>query len=212
MPSIDQIFQFFKLPQKVFVLIWIVSTILLLTPERILSFFQLASVYEEYGKWIGIISLVSFVYVLILLFLIIQKKCRGVMNKRKQKKIAVDSLSSLTYSEKCVLREFVIQGKDVIQALREDNDVVSLLNKKIIYYASSSYMKTIYGCIVWISISPYVKKFQNDKFYGFEFDSSKSEEEVKKLVLEERPAFVKIIESINDMRKPVSLNLPWWKG
>lgn len=212
MPSIDQIFQFFKLPKKIFVLIWIISTILLLAPECVLSFFKLASVYEEYGKWIGIISLISFVYVLILLFLIMQKKWKGWINKRKQKKIAVDSLSSLKYSEKCILREFVIQNKDVIQALQEDNDVVSLLNKKIIRYASSSCLKTIYGCIVWISISPYVKKFQNDKFYGLEFDSPKSEEEVKKLVLDERPAFVKIIESINDMRKPVSLNFPWWKG
>ena len=77
-----------------------------------------------------------------------------------------EALTGLSHPEKCLLREFVLQNKHVIEAPIENTEVISLLNKGLIQYASKNIRSFIFGNFICIQINEQAKKHFTNDTYG----------------------------------------------
>src|SRR5574344_1339559 len=130
MENFMKIISILKMPLRIIALVCLIMGLLLFLPESLMIKLKLTEFIDEFGKYIGIVFVFSFGY---LLFTSIPSFIRYCYNKYKsssdRKKFLqkIDStLSELTYPEKCLLREFAIQNRDVIEVPLENAEFVSL--------------------------------------------------------------------------------------
>ncbi|WP_353122098.1 superinfection exclusion B family protein [Dysgonomonas capnocytophagoides] len=135
---IEGIFNLKKIPAKFIAVICVVSAILLFAPIVFIEKLRLSKFIETFGQYLGIVFLLSTGFLFIAIFHSLINWLSIKIKSRKIKREIQDKLDNLTYGEQALLREFFIQGRDVIDMPMHDPVVISLINKYIIVQVSSS--------------------------------------------------------------------------
>ena len=163
------------------VTISIIMGLLLFLPENIIRTLQLNDFIKEYGKYIGFVFLVSLAYVVLSTLLFVYKKIQLSLVKRKFSNTIVEVLNNLSWPDRFLLREFYLQGKDVIEVPYENTEFTSLYNKSILQIASNNVRSFVFGRFVSVTINPMVKKYITSDLLGLpkEKPTAKEIEEIK---------------------------------
>ena len=197
MDFISNIYSFLKLPFRFIVLLFIVMGALLFLPKKIITILKLHDFIEEYGKYIGIVFVVSLGYIIMSFFPFLYKVIYIKIKFKKIKSKITEKLKTLTYIEQYFLREFFIQGKDVIEAPMECTELTSLYNKNIIEFASKNIRSFISGNYASILINPLVKNKITYKHVGLSHGEL-TPQQIQK-IKSERPDFLFALEKINNL-------------
>lgn len=157
METITKIFEILKFPIKFIVVIVFVFGLLLFLPHWTLEKLKLVEFINTYGKFIGILFLVSGSYLVLLFAAWIQ----SYFHKQKRLKKFISELEKdlieLSPNEIYLLREFYIQGNDTIQVPIDNPVVAGLLHKKIIYIISNTGRASIFGMFLSVRINNLLK-------------------------------------------------------
>jgi len=181
-----------ELSLKFVLLLFVITGLLLFLPKQFITILKLDIFIDKYGEYIGVSFLFSLGYLIISIFLFIRAKF--AISKLKER--LFEKLDNLTYLEKCFIREFFIQEKDVIEVPMECTEFTSLYNKGIIQYASKNIRKFIYGSYVLILLNPLVKEKITPPIIGLSNEPTQNEFEK---VRSERPEFLGNLKKINDL-------------
>jgi uncharacterized membrane protein len=134
---LEKLFNIKKMPTRFVCVICVCSALILFLPKPFLAKFWLNDFFEEYGKYAGIVFIVSFVFLLIvMIYLIIRTIYKNILRKRMEEGIR-KAIQHLNYHEKALLREFFIHGKTTMHIPMDDDTVVGLVNKHVIYQSSN---------------------------------------------------------------------------
>lgn len=201
MDWITKIFDFLKLPTKIITYLACLSGLLLILPKQIIKILQLTDFINEYGKYFGIAFLVFSVYLLFIFIPYTYKKVSKMYKIKKSNKQFYNNvkiiLQNLTYPEKCLLREFFLQQKDVIEVPINNTEVISLLNKGIIQYASKNVRSFVFGNFIYIQINMVAKDSFTIDTYGLPNEPTTVAN--RKKITQERPGFIKSLEMVNKL-------------
>lgn len=201
MEWLGKIFEFLKMPLRIIAFVAFLSGFLLFLPGELIKTLILDEFINSYGQYFGISFLISVTFLIFTLvplgFKWIKQK---ILNKRNEAKFLAkieQTLSDLSHPEKCLLREFVLQNKHVIEVPLENPEVVSLLNKGVIQFASTNIRSFIYGNYIFIKINEKAKNFFTNETFGLHDRQPTPADMV--LVKEERPDFLTRLEDINNL-------------
>lgn len=203
-----KLIEWLKLPTKIITFIALMSCAFLFLPSRIIETLKLQDFIDLYGKYFGVVFIVASSYLLFIFLGFVFSKVKSMFINLKNNKNAKENskikkqqiqsaLCDLTQSEKCLLREFYLQGKDVIKVIYANEDVISLINKEIIYYASECGERYVFGTVVNVRLNDYVKKSLSLPLLGLPAEPTKSDLE---RCAKERPAFIWQIQSIEELK------------
>lgn len=203
-----KLIEWLKLPTKIITFIALMSGAFLFLPSKIIETLKLQDFIDLYGKYFGVVFIVASSYLLFIFLGFVFSKVKSMFINLKNNKNAKENskikkqqiqsaLCDLTQSEKCLLREFYLQGKDVIKVIYANEDVISLINKEIIYYASECEEGYIFGTVVNVRLNDYVKKSLSLPLLGLPAEPTKSDLE---RCAKERPAFIWQIQSIEELK------------
>lgn len=204
----SKVIEWLKLPTKIIAFIALMSCAFLFLPSKIIETLKLQDFIDLYGKYFGVVFIVASSYLLFIFLGFVFSKVKSMFINLKNNKNAKENskikkqqiqsaLCDLTQSEKCLLREFYLQGKDVIKVIYANEDVISLINKEIIYYASECGERYILGTVVNVRLNDYVKKSLSLPLLGLPAEPTKSDLE---RCAKERPAFIWQIQSIEELK------------
>ncbi len=192
----EKLFDINKIPTKLIIVVWLSSALILFVPRQFLTKLNLDGFLHEYGKFIGISFVLSSGFTLIALWTYIS----GLISRRKlSKKIKESIIKDINYldsHEKALLREFFINGKHTLQLPFDNDTVVGLVNKYIIYLASSTGFTYLHGAYFPYTISDIAKKHLTYKI--LELPENPTEEEKWK-ILDSRPNWAKDRSRIDDL-------------
>lgn len=181
-----------RVPAKVILWICIISGFLLLTPHEWAVSLKLGEFVNDFGKYIGIVFISSAVLLVLTLFGWMFK----VMNNKKKRvnieKDVSNTIQDLDNSEKAVLREFYIQGRNTIDLPIDNPIVVGLLNKYILMTVGQYGRMSLAGMLRPVIRTSFALKYVNPGIVGLPAGKL-TEDQVKKL-LSERPSFIKTIK------------------
>ena len=121
-------------------------------------------------------------------------------NKRLEEKIK-ENIESLSFSERCLIREFCLQSKNVIKVIMENEDVVSLVNKNILEYATRFGEQYIFGTIISVKLNPIADKLLQPEDLKLKKSPTKSDFEQ---YMRERPSFIMQIQSIEELKNNIA--------
>ncbi|WP_312312217.1 super-infection exclusion protein B [Empedobacter brevis] len=135
---LTKFFDLNKIPTKIIFLLALVTGLVMFLPDNILDVLYITEFKLEYGKYFGIIFIVSISFLTINILLWLIKKIRIIFLKRKHFKILMKNLEELSSSEQSVIREFYILNKPALELPYNDPIVRNLINKKIIIRISET--------------------------------------------------------------------------
>ncbi|WP_029275289.1 super-infection exclusion protein B [Pedobacter borealis] len=134
--SLLKIIETGKVSNTLIILIVIVSSTLLFANQEFIIRLKMVEFMKDYGKWVGIAFLVSSGFLLLVILSYLWKGLSAIWYGWKYDKLIVDSLNTLDPDEQSALREFIFNASTVALPLTNPA-VASLVNKRIIYQASS---------------------------------------------------------------------------
>lgn len=135
---IDKIFSLKTFPGKLIFVLWFSSVLLILLPENYLKRLSLSEFKISWSLYIGPVALVT---TGILLWMVARHFNGRIVSKKlvKRRKEAIEeSISSLNFNEIALLREFYLQANDTILIPFNNETVIALENKGIVYKATNS--------------------------------------------------------------------------
>ncbi len=181
---LEKLFDLKKIPTKFISVIWVTTSILLFAPLSWLTKLYIVQFNTEYGKYLGIIFILSTGFLVIsIVSYFIKILNRKKFESRMEAKID-KAVEQLDFHEKALLREFFIQGKNTLQ-LPIDNDTISGLSNKGIIYQVSNYGFTYYHGAYWAySITEYAKGLLTPSMLGL---TQNPTEEEKMTIFNNRP-------------------------
>jgi len=115
----------------------LVSGVLLITPIKYLEYINLADTTTTYKPIIGVVFLVSLVLFIAWLSNLVGNKMKVARNLQESQSRVKYIVSTFSFNEQMVLREFFLQGSNVIAAPMSNEAVLSLKNKGVITEAES---------------------------------------------------------------------------
>src|SRR6266536_411183 len=193
---LEKLFDIEKIPTKLLFVICLSSALILFVPERSLAKLNLTDFLKEYGKYIGIAFLISSAFLFVTL---ISYVGRIISRKRLTKKIKKSILKDIKYldiHEKALLREFYINGKQTLQMPLDNDTVVGLVNKRIIYQASTAGFTYLHG--VYFSYSMTEIALDNLTPELLDLPQNPSEED-KHRIASQRPSWAKEKSKLEDL-------------
>jgi len=193
---LEKLFDINKIPTKLIIVIWLSSALILFVPQQFLTKLNLDGFLHDYGKFIGISFIVSSGFTLIALWTYVT---RLISRRRLSKKIKESIIKDINYldsHEKALLREFFINGKHTLQLPFDNDTVVGLVNKHIIYQASSTGFTYLHGAYFPYTISDIANKHLTYEI--LELPENPTEEDKQK-ILYSRPNWAKERSRIDNM-------------
>ena len=198
---LEKLFDIKRIPTKLIFVLWLSSSLILFVPERFLARLNIKGFIEEYGKYIGITFIISSAFLLVT---IITFGTRLVSRKRITNKIKRGILRDIHYldiHEKALLREFSINGKQTLQLPMDNDTVVGLVNKHILYQASNTGFKYVHGAYFPYSITEFALENLTPQLIDLPENPT---EEDKRRIFDSRPTWAKERSRIDDM-----INFRW---
>jgi hypothetical protein len=196
MEWIEKIIAIFKLPLKTIVVISVICGLILFLPTEFLEKMKLSELVSEYGKYFGIIFLITFCYSVVAFIILFWKNVKKWKMKKDYITTACKALTELTNPEIYLLREFLIQDKDVIEVPYESTEFTSLYNKGILVIASKKMRSFIFGHFISVTINPEIKKFITEDV--LKLSKNPTQKDVDE-VMQSRPNFLTSLNYINNL-------------
>lgn len=193
---LEKLFDIKKIPTKLLFVIWLSSGLILFVPERFLTKLNLTDFLKDYGKYIGIAFLISSAFLVVTLVNYIGRRISRKRLTEKIKKSILKDIKYLDIHEKALLREFYINGKQTLQMPLDNDTVVGLVNKHIIYQASSTGFTYLHG--VYFPYSMTELALDNLTPELLELPQNPTEED-KHRILSQRPNWAKEKSRIEDL-------------
>lgn len=183
-----KLFDIKKIPTKLIFVVWLSASLILFVPEHFLTKLNLQDFLKDYGKYIGISFIISSGFLIVVIFNYVAGTIARKRFRKKIKKNILRDITNLDFHEKALLREFYINGKDTLQLPIDNDTVVGLANKHIIYQASSTGFTYVHGAYFPFSITEIAK----DKLTGIMLDLPQNPtEDDKRRIIEARPNWAK---------------------
>ena len=185
---LEKLFDIKKIPAKLFFVIFISSALILFVPNKFLTTLNLKEFLESFGKFIGISFIVSSAFLIVTLTNFLTNLVKRRKFKIKIENSIINNLQNLNFHEKALLREFFLNNKTTLQLPFDDDTVVGLVNKHIIYQASSTGSQYIHG-----SYFPYsITKFAHSRLTNEIIDLPKDISETEKMrLINDKPTWAK---------------------
>lgn len=212
MEWLSKVIEWLKLPTKIIAFIALMAGILLFLPQSVIQKLHLELFITSYGNYFGIVFLIAACYLLFLLICFIGTTIKSKINNKinLQKSKTTDKLleekikeniQNLSFSERCIIREFSWQQKNVIKVIMENEDVVSLINKKILEYATTFGEKYIFGTVISVKLNAIADKLLEIEDLQIKETPTKSDFEQ---YMKERPGFIMQIQSIEELKNNIA--------
>ncbi|MBX2966819.1 MAG: superinfection exclusion B family protein [Cyclobacteriaceae bacterium] len=193
---LEKLFDINKIPTKLIIVILLSSALILFVPQQFLTKLNLDGFLHDYGKFIGISFIVSSGFTLIALWTYVTRLISRRRLSKKIKESIIKDINYLDFHEKALLREFFINGKHTLQLPFDNDTVVGLVNKHIIYQASSTGFTYLHGAYFPYTISDIANKHLTNKI--LELPENPTEEEKRK-ILDSRPNWAKERSRMDDL-------------
>lgn len=185
---IEKIFNIKEMPTKIIFVIWLCAAFILFVPEQFLTRLNLTDFLQDYGKYIGIAFVISFVFLLVAF---VSNIAKYINQKRTIKRIEyeiIETINSLDFHEKALLREFFINDKNTLQLPFDNDTVAGLVNKYILEQASDYGFTYIQGAYFSYSITKFARKNLTNEMVDIPRNITESD---KKRIFNERPSWAK---------------------
>jgi hypothetical protein len=156
----------------------------------------------DYGKYLGIAFLFSVGYIIFIFSSWMIRKINIANGNKKLLQNIKLELTNLTQLDIFLLREFFLQGKNVIEVPIENTEFVDLYNKKILLISSTNARGYVFGTFVSVCINPIIKEYITADILQLP-EKELNKQEIEK-IKSERPLFVSQINYINNL-----FNFPW---
>lgn len=193
---LEKLFDIKKIPTKLLFVIWLSAGLILFLPERFLTKLSLTDFIKDYSKYIGIAFLISSAFLLVTLINYIGKLIARERFTKKIKKSILKDIKYLDMHEKVLLREFYINGKQTLQMPLDNETVVGLVNKHIIYQASNTGFTYVHGVYFPYSMTDIALDNLTPELIDLPQDPS---EEDKHQILSQRPNWAKEKSKIENL-------------
>ena len=195
---LSKLFDLNKIPTKIIFLLAIVSGLLMFLPETVLNQLSITEFKNEYGKYFGIIFIISIAFLLINLLIWLFKKVNYYLYRNNISKKLIKNLKELSSAEQSVLREFFIKNEPAIK-LPYDNPIVkNLIDKGIVVRISNIGEQNVFvGMLFPFKLNDIIKSKITEELLGI--DISKTNEEIQNFIYLNRPNWTKKLERIDDM-------------
>ncbi|MGI5822087.1 MAG: superinfection exclusion B family protein [Bacteroidales bacterium] len=193
---LEKLFDINKIPTKLIIVIWLSSALILFVPQQFLTKLNLDGFLHDYGKFLGISFIVSSGFTLIALWTYISRLVGRRRSSKRVKESIIKDINYLDFHEKALLREFFINGKQTLQLPFDNDTVVGLVNKHIIYQASSTGFTYLHGAYFPYTISDIANKHLTSEI--LELPENPTEED-KRRILDNRPNWAKERSRIDDL-------------
>lgn len=193
---LEKLFDINKIPTKLIIVIWLSSALILFVPQQFLTKLNLDGFFHDYGKFLGISFIVSSGFTLIALWTYISRLVGRRRSSKRVKESIIKDINYLDFHEKALLREFFINGKQTLQLPFDNDTVVGLVNKHIIYQASSTGFTYLHGAYFPYTISDIANKHLTSEI--LELPENPTEED-KRRILDNRPNWAKERSRIDDL-------------
>ena len=181
-----------KLPTKFVVAVFLASTLLLfLSPEIILKL-RLEKLLQEYGRYLGIASILSGSVLAIDLIAWLSRKLKKYFLRRKIRNLSKERLKSLDQAEKAVLREFFIQGRNTIKLPMDHPVVAGLLSAGVLTVVGQHGKHSLAGMLFSMKIPDVLS--EEFTYEMLDLPAGEPSEEDVEFIRENRPAFMDRIE------------------
>ena len=197
MEVLEKFIAILKLPLKFIFTLAVVLGLVLFLPTTMIEKLKIDSFIDSYGKFIGIIFLISVGYLFVNLLLWCVKKIRICNANRKFKNNIQNVLQNLPKPDVYLLREFVLQGKDVIEVPIENSEFISLYNKNILHVASNNVRAFVFGSFVSVTINPIVKKYITNDI--LDLPNSKPTKQDLENIKNNRPDYLSSLNYVNGL-------------
>lgn len=106
-----KLFDIKKIPTKLIFVIWISTGLILFVPEDSLSKLNLVEFLDGYGKYIGILFIISSSFLIIVFVSYLNQTFNKQKSRKQIRKSILSNISRLDFHEKALLREFFINQK-----------------------------------------------------------------------------------------------------
>ena len=192
----EKLFDIKKIPTKLLFVVWLSSSLILFVPKQFLTKLNLQGFLVDYGKYIGISFIISSGFLLVALINFI---ARNISRKRFKRQIRLSVLRNINYldfHEKALLREFYINDKHTLQMPFDNDTVVGLLNKHIIYQASSTGFVYVHGTYFPYSMTDIAR--ENITFQLLDLPENPTDNDMRQ-ILNQRPNWAKERSKIDDL-------------
>jgi len=156
MDKLEKIIEVIKFLEKNVWMVAIASVLLLVLPSASLSFLHINDFVKSYDKYIGIVFLISTILVVIDIFLRIWRGMVIKLKNIKDEQVCLDAIEHLDHGEKAILREFVIQGRNVIELPIGDPAVTGFIKRGILVQVIGL-KQTMNGCVCTVEINEKIK-------------------------------------------------------
>ena len=187
---ITKLFTILKSPTKLFSVLFIAISAILITPQDWIPKVPLDVISEKYGDYLSLAWFISFAYLIVMFLLwisrISKKKWNDVSSNHKIQGI----LSKLPEDGKAVLREFYLDNKITVKLPVEDEIVYYFIDNNIIEVCNEVRCDMTLG---WICNCKLTK--QTIDFITYEHINlpKESTDQDKQRILNSRPKWVKHI-------------------
>ena len=195
---LEKLFDINKIPTKLIIVIWVSAGLILFVPEQFLTKLKLESFIQDYGKFIGISFIISSAFTVIALWTFFSRLIKRKTFSRKIRNSILKDIQNLDFHEKALLREFFINGKNTLQLPIDNDTVVGLTNKQIIYSASNTGFFYLHGAYFPFTISDYAMKHLTNEL--LDLPRNPTEDEVRQIT-QNRPDWAKEKSRVDNLYK-----------
>ncbi|HEY9003578.1 MAG TPA: super-infection exclusion protein B [Mucilaginibacter sp.] len=185
---LEKLFDLKRIPTKLLFVICLSSGLILFVPERFLVKLNLQDFLKDYGKYIGISFIVSSAFLVIALISYVLSQLSIKTHRKKIRKRILRDIQYLDIHEKALLREFFINKKQTLQMPMDNETVIGLLNKDIIYQASGTGFTQLRSIYFSYSLTKIAR--ENLTLQLIDLPQNPAEEDIRKII-ENRPAWAK---------------------
>lgn len=181
---LEKLFDINKIPTKLIFVIWGSVFLILFVPETYLEKLILKDFLNEYGKYIGISFVISSTFLFLTLLTYFLEKIKQVYQSKRLKSSIIKYINNLDNHEKALLREYLITGKSTLKLPMDNETVVGIENKRLIYRAADTGFTTINGMLFPYTLSSLV--IENLKPHMLDIPEKLSDSD-KKYIITQRP-------------------------
>ncbi len=195
---LEKLFDINKIPTKLIIVVWVSSGLILFVPEQFLTKLKLEGFLQDYGKFIGISFVLSSAFTVIALWTYFSRLIKRQTLSKKIKNGIINDIQNLDFHEKALLREFFINGKNTLQLPIDNDTVVGLTNKHIIYSASNTGFVYIHGAYFPYTISEFAQNYLTNELLGL--PRNPTEDQIRQ-IQQNRPDWAKEKTRIDNLFK-----------
>lgn len=185
---LEKLFDIKKIPTKLIFVLWLSSALILFIPEHTFAKLNLKDFLTDYGKFIGITFVISSAFLLVTLFTYLPRQFSKRKIRNEAKATILKEIGNLGFHERALLREFYINSKDTLQLPMDNDTVVGLQNKHILYQVSRTGFTYIHGAYFTYAITEFAKEHLTHEM--IDLPKNPTEQDIER-IRNDRPTWAK---------------------